>query len=450
MVRVKTTAFLYALALLLLPFTYAIKGMLVLVGIPWVDPSLILGFIIFALTRAPIRDKRALWVVCWAFFSAFVGSFFLGVSAARGKSALYIEYVEPIRLSLTVIWFWVSIEFVTKKRDFVVRWLAISALVQLLLATYLYMSLYDLVPVPLPVELYLNFYKGRQVVWFGDTAVYRMAGTFIESPPFGLFMFSCLVIFGLWLATPASFSNKNRRRVLLGAGVSFVGAVASLSDQIFLAVIIFVLTWYFVGRKKFAMKSRLYRIGEPILALGLLLACGYTMSRVSVKWDEAASAKSTATDVEGQPGIERAFHLRYGLERFEEVPLAIWTGIGPGRYGDYASRTGLFPSSVTIQNMPLTWLVEYGLFGTGFIVVWLWNIERSGHKAYGKLAVGAFAGLMIACISQGTWYGGEAWFLALAFLYASGRSEDSVGLLPHERSDGFRPGIAGGLTETFG
>jgi|ERR1700733_11497258 len=429
----KSASFLYALALVLLPFSYAVKGMLLIFNIPWIDPSLILGLIVFALIGAPIKDKRALWIIVWAFLSAYIGSFFLGVTAHtidRPKSPLYILYVEPCRLALNIVWFWVSIKFFTEKRDFVIRWLAISVAIQLSIAIYLYLGLYGLTQVPGTVALYLYIYTGRQTLWFGDSPLYRMAGTFDESPPFGLFMFSCFVIFILWLVMRTNFPKRHKKWAILGGIVSFVGAVASLSDQVLLAIAIFGTTWYFGTRLELTGNKRIYRSAEAILAIALILGVsGYAISRVIAKGEEAAAYRETSTtDVEGTSGAERAFHLRYALERFEEVPLAIWTGIGPGRYGDYAFRTGLFAPTVTIQNMPLTWLVEYGLLGSALICAWLWHIFKRAKGTYAALAAGALVSLLVAAISQANWLW-EGWFLALAFLYSSSREAGSVGYL---------------------
>jgi hypothetical protein len=426
----KAATFFYALALLLLPFSYAIKSMLLVFNIPWIDPGLILGLIAFVLTKARMPDRRAFWIIGWAFVAAFIGSFFLAVTehtVDRPRSPLYILYVEPLKLSLNIIWYWVSIKFITEKRDFVIRWLAISVAIQFSIATYLCSTLYDLTPVPDTVALYLSLYRQRQTLWWGDMPIFRMAGTFDESPPFGLFMFGCFVIFALWLATDANSLKRHRKWAIFGAIVSGVGGFASLSDQIIVAFIIFGVFWYSALRRRFGTRSGLYSIGEAILGVGLLLGIsGYTISRLVAKWQEAASYQATkTTDVMGTSGAERAFHLRYGLEILGEFPLTIWTGIGPGRYGDYAYRTGLFAPTVTIQNTPLNWLVEYGLVGTGLICAWLWNIHRVSRRAYGGLATAAMIALLLANLSQGNWLW-EAWFLALAFLYSAGESSSPL------------------------
>jgi hypothetical protein len=415
--------------------------MLGLAGFPWIDPCLILALLVFVLMKAPMGDKRALWMVTWAFVSALIGSFFLDVSLDRGKAPVYVEYAEPVRLALTVVWFWISIEFFKNKLDFVVRWLVVSVTAQFCLACYLYAAMLDLVPVPTPVAVYLTIYKARQVLWFGDLAIYRMNGTFDESPPFGLFMFSCLVIFFLCLIDTNRLVVK-RKWAIFGGSVSLIGAVAALSDQIFLGLLVFGVVWYFAVRRESQDRSTLRRFTEALVGIAILIFAGnYLAQSIKGKLLEAASASSVPIgvigSVEGTSGAERAFHLHYGLGLLEEMPLAVFTGIGPGRYGDYAIRTGLFESTVTIQNMPLNWLVEYGLFGSGLIGLWLFEIITVARQRYGSLVLGACIGLLIASISQANWMW-ESWFLAWAFL-STRRESYAVPSAPAHRGTSNNP-----------
>ncbi len=414
---IRTAAFFYALGLLLMPLE--LKPILHGANIAWVHPTLVLGFLSFVLVKTPVKDKMALWVVVYAFLSASVGYFFMAVSPDRENSSLYGIYIEPIRLCLYMIWFWLSVEFLSTRREFVLRWLAISATIQLALASYLYLALYDLVPVPDIVALYLNVYKMRQVVWFGDTPVYRMAGTFIESPPFGLFMFSCLVVFATFLAGGRGVSlqgDNERRWARLGVAVALIGAIASLSDEVLLAVITFGLFLYFSMRKR-AAKPWMRKSAEILLGSLLLLGiAAYALPRVMEKWTEAAATKPGEIGTIGEAGGERMFHTRYGLQLLWDNPLAFFTGIGPGRYGDYVVKTGQYPSDVPIQVTPVAWLVEYGAFGTVLILSWLWSITKRAQQTYPVLAIGAGIGLIIANIAQGGWQF-DIWFLALAFLY---------------------------------
>jgi len=413
----RMAAFLYAVALLLMPL--ALKPILHSANIAWVHPTLLLGFLSFVLIKTPMKDKRALGVVIYAFLSASVGYFFMAVSPDKESSSLYAVYIEPIRLGLYMIWFWLSVEFLSTRKAFVLRWLAISATIQLALAGYLYLALYDLVPVPDIVGLYLNVYKMRQVVWFGDTPVYRMAGTFIESPPFGLFMFSCLVVFATFLKGGRDVGPQEetaRRWAWLGATVAIIGAIASLSDEVLLAVIVFGLSLYFSMRGR-ATKPWMRKSTEILLGGGLLLGiAAYALPRVIEKWTEAAATKPDEIGTLGEAGGERMFHTRYGLQLLWDNPLAFFTGIGPGRYGDYVVKTGQYPPDVPIQVTPVAWLVEYGAFGTVLILSWLWSITKRAQQTHPVLAIGACVGLIIANIAQGGWQY-DVWFLALAFLY---------------------------------
>lgn len=411
-----------------MPFSYALKHMLQLISVTWLPPTLVLGFLIFVLLKAPMRDRFAVWVVVYAFFGATVGSFFMAVSSDRGKSTLYVIYLESIRLFLYMTWYWVSLEFLRTRRAFVLRWLAIAVSFQFLLASYLYLGLYDLVPVPDVVAMYLSAYKLRQTLWFGDTAIYRMAGTFIESPPFGLFMFSCFVVFAVRLARlgvvdEAHEKNEEKGWAYLGATVALVGAIASLSDEVLLALIVFGLLSYLGARTTSARRNWVRRSADVAVGTVLLVViAAYVLPRVMEKGTEAAATSQTDNYVIGQPGAERMFHMRYGLRLLLENPLAVWTGIGPGRYGDYAVRTGQFTSYVPIQVTPVAWFVEYGILGTTLILSWIWSISKRARRTYGFLAVGACAALLVSNVAQGDWLW-EAWFLALAYLYCAGRDD---------------------------
>ena len=420
MARIKAATFCYAVAVLLLPLTGALKQMLQLNSAVWIDPSIILAVSMFLLLGTPVRDKYALGLAGFATVSAVAGSFLLAPSAAREHSNFYAFYAEPIRLWLDVIWYLVSLEFLMHKREFVVRWLSISVIIQLSIAIYLYLALFDLVPVPDVIAIYLTLYKGRQAIMWGDTTIYRVAGTFIESPPFGLFMFCSFVVFVFsWSFEGRSPSASTTGWLRAGMIASFIGAVASLSDEVLLAIVVFGAAWYLSARATLMTTHRHGRALEAVVGVILVLGIGaYTAQRLAAKLEEATSSVPVDNDVIGQPGAERMFHVRYGLSRFEEVPLSVLTGIGPGRYGDYAARTGIFPPTVQIGVTPVFWLVEYGVFGLGLIVIWLWKIGRRGRSAYGTVAIGALLSLLAVNFGQGGWMF-ETWFLALAFLYTS-------------------------------
>ena len=410
MARIKLLKLLYALALLAMPLSYALKDVFGLMGVTWIDPTLILGLIVFLLMGLPMREKEPLWTLGFAFVSAFIGTFLLHASSDRGKSALYVYYVEPIRLALNMIWFWDSMRFLRLDRKFVLRWLAICVAWEFSVAAYLYAAFYDLVPVPDVVKLYLEIFKTRQTLSIGNLQVYRMAGTFIESPPFGLFMFSCFVIFVLYLSGDEHDCDERWKKLsVLGAACAFIGTVISLSDQVLIALLV-------IGFTALLAYAGSAGIARRLLLLGLVLALAFYIGTA------LASKRSSESVYTGDPTggsfSERSFHARYGLKVLAEQPASIVMGIGPGRYGDYAVRTGYFPATVTFQFTLIEWIVEYGTLGLVLIGLWLYKIGSHAVIQYGTVGAGAVLALLIANMFQANWMW-ESWFLALAFLYSS-------------------------------
>lgn len=400
------------MALLAMPLSYALKDIFGLVNVTWIDPTLILGLAVFFLLGLPVKEKVPLWLIGFAFLSAFTGMFLMSASLDREKSALNVYYVEPIRLTLNMIWFWVSISFLKSDRKFVLRWLAICVAWELFIGCYLYAAFYDLVPVPDSAKIYLEIYKTRQALELGDLTIYRMAGTFTESPPFGLFMFCCFAIFALTLlGNEAKGDRQFRIWVWVGAVCAFWGTLTSLSDQALIALLTFGFALLLAHKGRNGIARRLlWSSIAVILAL-------YLVNAVATK---GKSESAYTGDPMGTSIGERSFHAKYGLGLFMEQPASIVMGIGPGRYGDYAVRTGFFPSTVTTQSAAIDWAVEYGFLGSSLIGVWLFRIGSRAVLGFGMIGAGALAALLIANMFQANWLW-ESWFLALAFLYSIGR-----------------------------
>jgi hypothetical protein len=410
MARVKLSRFLYALALVAMPLSYALKELFGLYGVAWVDPTLILGLLVFLLTGFPMKEKAPLWVLISAFLSALIGILLMIPSADREKSATYVVFVEPVRLGLSMIWFWVSIRFFKSDKQFVLRWLVACVAWEFSVACYLYFAFYDLVPVPEVVKPFLEVYKTKQALFWGDLAIYRMAGTFIESPPFGLFMLSCFVIFALALISSSYREDRRFRKwLLVGAICAFLGSLGSLSDQTIVALLILGLTLALVRTSR-NKAARTVLWSSLILVLAL-----YSATALVAKWkgESVYSGDPIGTSIG-----ERTFHTRYALGLFIEQPVSLITGIGPGRYGDYAVRTGYFPSTVAPQVTIIEWAVEYGFLGLLLIGLWLFRVGSRAVLGFGIVGGGALAALLTANMFQANWKW-ESWFLALAFLYTT-------------------------------
>lgn len=406
MVELNIAKVLYALALLSMSLNYGIKPIF---GIPdnvtWIDPTLILSAFMFCLRPSLKYPYHTLAIIFVAILSATSGYFLLHPEG-QGLSALYNIYREPIRLTLNIIWFWVSINFLKNDRKFVLHWYAISVIIQFIVAIWLLLGGLDFISLPSFLFHYANLRVMNWRISVGPFFIPRLWGTFSEPAPFGLFMFSSFVVLSL-----ALFIRKNSRvntfLLRIGWVAALAGSLGSLSDQVLLGMLPFCMIFLLVFLRK-----RRYFIIALVCALLLMPLVNYTVDRLMAKTTEALILDM---NVKGASGGERAFHTRFGLKILSEHPNAILFGIGPGRYGDYAVKTGLFPSTVTPQVTLVEWLVGYGVIGCFVIIAWIWLILKEGCKFYGIVGFGALIGLLFANMFQANWLW-EAWFFAIAFL----------------------------------
>lgn len=410
--RLVLVRWLFALAILAMPLSSAVKMMLGQEQITWVNPTLVLAFFLFILLKFPIRATADVVLLGCALLSGTLGALFVEPGALREKSSLYLMYMEPVRLGLNLCWFSVCVAMLKLDRKFVVKWLVIAVIAEGAVAAVLMAAMLGWFSLQGPAGLFVEIYKLRQSVWIGGVHVYRSAGTFVESPPFGLHMFCCFVILVNELRTRRV--TKLRRAAIVAAVVALLGAVAAFADQVLLALVLFSYGALIFTRGKRSAT----RTAAAVLLVAVVAV--YAAGQVVMKWQLAGS--TAQGDIYAQSGAERMFHTRYGLGLLLENPLTLVTGIGPGRYGDYAVRTGLFPSSVGIQVTPVEWLVELGVLGTWAVLVWLWSIARPAIKTLGPMAWVTLLALLISNLFQANWLW-EAFFLALAFLYSAGEEQ---------------------------
>jgi hypothetical protein len=241
-----------------------------------------------------------------------------------------------------------------------------------------------------------------------------MAGTYIESPPFGLFMLCCFVILVLYLQDLKEGHKERNLIVWASVGAAFIGVTMSLSDQVLIGLAIFGCSM--IMRVPFA-RSRFFKATSTVV---LIIAVCYAVRQVIFKWQ--LMSVTAPGDVFAQSASERWFHMKYAFMSLLENPASIITGIGPGRYGDYAYRTGMFPSSVGIQVTPVEWIVEYGVVGLIVLSIWLGNIANKAWARYGWMGIGAFTALMVANAFQANWKW-EGWFLAMAWFCANSNAQ---------------------------
>lgn len=402
MVRHSVAKWLYGLAVLCMPLSYGVKQLLGL-SVTWINPTLILAFMAFVLLGFPMHGKWESGLVVYAFVGALVGWWLMPTAFDRDHSALYTVLLEPIRLALNFVWFWMCVRMLRTNAGFVVRCVVASALIESAVAIVLYAALLGYLDLGSAPTVFLEIYKLRQTLWFGATPVYRMAGTYFESPPFGLFMFCCFVILLL--------TKTENQEVLRKVAVAVVFALllASLADQVLVAAGVFGFVYL---RNSDRISARL----KVALVLALLVISIYTSVRVIRKYDHGVA--TSQGDVLGSSGAERMFHSQYAVGLLAENPAAVLFGIGLGRYGDYVVRTGMFPSSVGIQVAWMQWLVELGVVGLLLLVSWICSIAVSAWSTFRWTGVAAVLALLLAVLFQANWLW-EPWFLALAVLACS-------------------------------
>ena len=229
-----------------------------------------------------------------------------------------------------------------------------------------------------------------------------MGGLFFESPPFGLFMFSMLIVL--------SFTrDKGYHPKWTACAITFavLGMLLSLADQVLIAGTVGLL-----ASLPHLAKSR-PRIMRPLLTIATIAICAFLFHSLSVK--RISSTNDMVTEINGGSVGERSFHFRYGLSLLEAHPAATLFGIGPGRYGEYATETGAFPDSVNVQTSELELLVEWGVIGLAAWLALLACLAAREWEIHGILGLGLLLGLIIADSFQANWKH-EAAFLAIAVL----------------------------------
>jgi hypothetical protein len=403
--RKRLAKFCFGLAVILAPLSYAVKFLAGAPDITWIDPTLVLSVAVFVLAAGRVQERPGWYLVPLAAISMLFGALAHKVEPDRYEAAWYVIFREPFQLGLSLLFLWACILYFRKEGKFAVKCVAWSAILQFGAGVYLYAAMLGLVPVPSETYNYLRAYAARQTLEFGIGFIPRMAGTFDESPLFGLFMLSCFVVLALELSTGRV--GKKSGWVRTGAIVAGTGTIASFSDQVLLGLAVLLVPM------AFRAASQNKSMGRVALFVALL-AGGYVAEHLFAKGlVEAETTGSTS----GMSLGERAFHAGYATKILKEKQSAIFFGIGPGRYGDYASATGLFPSTVTPQVMAIEWLIGYGLIGFSGICAWLFGILLRARLSLGILGIGAFLGLLVGNMFQARWLW-EGWFLALAYLYA--------------------------------
>jgi hypothetical protein len=326
----------------------------------------------------------------------------------RPPSSPYVALREPLRLLLNLCWFLVSCWFLVYRPRVILRCSILAVAFCLGAGIYFHLVAFGLAPAPAPVVSYTRAYLLRQTIWFNGIPIPRMGGLFFEAPPFGLFMLSMVVVLSF-------IREKERyaRWTSWGIALAVVGVLFSLADQVLLAATVGLL----FSLPRLAEKHP--RIAWPLAIIVTIAVCAFEFQSVTVK--DASSTTGIVSRINGGSVSERSFHFRYGLTLLEADPAATLFGIGPGRYGEYASETGYFPDTVNIQTSELELLVEWGVIGLTVWIALLGCVAFRIWEVNGVLGFGLLLGLILADSFQANWKY-EAVFLAVgALIYGGGR-----------------------------
>ncbi len=345
---------LYSIAIAAIPISVASKFILGLTGTTWIDPTLLLALaaLLALIPRWGDFLTGDLRLVVIGAAVLFLLSLVCAVSGVliRPPSSLYSALREPIRLWLNLGWFLVSCWFLVYKPRVILRCSIFAVAVGLGAGVYLYLVALGTAPAPGPVISYTRAYFIRQTIWFNGFPIPRMGGLFFEAPPFGLFMFSMLAVL--------SFTREDGLHPKWTAcGITFavLGMLLSLADQVLLAGTVGLFSSLpHLGKKR-------PEIVWPLVIIATVAIFAFEFQSISEKG--VASTTGIVTRISGSSVGERSFHFHYGLSLLQADPAATLLGIGPGRYGEYASETGFFTDSVNMQTSELELLVEWGVIG---------------------------------------------------------------------------------------
>jgi hypothetical protein len=404
-VSVRTATVFYGIAVAMIPVSVASKFLLGMTSTTWIDPTLLLALAALLALFPRWGDflTGGLRLVVMGAAALFFLSLVCALSGVllRPPSSLYDVLREPLRLWLNLCWFLVSCWFLRYKPGVILRCSIFAVIFGLGTGVYLHLVAIGVAPAPALAVSYKRVYFLRQATRFNGILIPRMGGLFFESPPFGLFMFSMLVVL--------FFTRENGRYgkwTACGIAVAILGMLLSLADQVLLAGAL-------------ALVSSLPRLGNkrpgivwPLVTIATVAMLAFVFQSIAMK---EHSSTGVSTEINGASVGERSFHLHYGLSLLEAHPAATLFGIGPGRYGEYASDTGYFPASVNMQTSELEFLVEWGVIGLGAWAALLACVMVRAWELHGVLGLGLLSGIILADSFQANWKY-EAAFLAIAAL----------------------------------
>lgn len=427
---------MFLVALFLLPITYAIKFILDVPDTLWVDPSLVLAFFAFVLHFVEAKKfTKSLAVGLGLVFTVyyFTSSALGVVTAPNWMPAEFYSaqniFSEPAKLSLIFILFYLTFYYASKPRSrfLVANVFGATATLQFLIGCFMAAVFYLSLPLPLLLKTYIDQYAWRQSAWFGSFPLFRLGGTFIEAPPFGLYML-CAFMVSLY-----EYRQSKTKLQGLYSGISFLGVILSFSIQGLLGLGAF-LGIFLLSRCKLKPKTltRWFWNGT-FLAVVLFLSLPFTFYLVFIlsgkfnevsRFDNAAAVKATSVG-------ERYYHFANSLDILNAGPFNAAFGIGNRGYGFYANRlsNGVFPTTVVPQMLLTDIMVSSGLVGLALFSLWLLVVLAKLSTIPGYYGVAVWCGAVASNFAQANWKW-AAFFVVLAFFLGVARERSHKSVAP--------------------
>lgn len=381
---------LFGLACAAMTLSSAVKLLLGEGSIVWLDPTLILAIVILGLYLASgrkIQISRRIATYFWAAFLCTVISTISGVLIQYPFSTYEVLRI-PGRIVLLFVWMAISCNIIQKFPGFVAKVIALTVIGEFIVSIVFVLMGGNIIPSSGSIGLYLKLYALRQVIWVGSMPIPRLGGTFMESPPYGLFMLTMLIS----MICLKSYIPRSKL-VAIAMAMAALGIIGSLSDQVFLGAIVALL----FGMAAIWRRSKIMTVS--LILLVFVPVAIYSVLTVNNKAAEITSG-SGDSNISGSSGGERMFHVRYAISLLKSHPAALLFGIGPGRYGQYVAETGVYPNTTTIQSSFIEILTEWGVIGAavslGILVFFGYDLYQKRGNRY----LGFFIALLLGSAFQ--------------------------------------------------
>lgn len=386
---------LLLLALVLSPLSYAIKTIYDL-QFTWVDPCLVIGPAAAVLPRwswpAVDRRIRALTIATLL----FLGVYWLSASraAALARFPDSEPYREPVRTLLAMLLGVACIRVMrtpaaVRRAAIVFGWTGVA---EVFIAAYLLAALALPLPLPEVWRSYVLYYWAHQSVWAGAIVWPRLGGTFVESPPFGLYILGVLIVLRLGRRVARRHDAPMPGRWM--DTVLVLGLIGSLSTQVLAGAALWGIILIAPRLRSATMHARTRWLhGAGGIALLSVLALGGAYKY----------ATGTRADVEYGTSVgERRAHAESAWRLFDGDPAL---GIGPGQFGQVEWRRtyGLYDKRVSPLSVFHELLADSGAIGLGAAAVFVGCLMllflRGRHYWEGAAATA----LLAADAFQGNW-----------------------------------------------